>query len=222
MEKRELEIEECGKSIQKLYAGLKEAGVEGLYPKVIEAQSGTMFLAILPEVAKGNIDSGDNIFIDVEEWGYLNGDESTALTGEMTFNYGFGHLHIDYGRHNPLENCVSRIVNLVKGLQNKTMYAYGIVTPIGSVISGYRNVPENPEVTFEIDLSMQCVYNYYVNNIYKEGMPDYPEKDVFYQIIEKLESAKKKDMLYWVLWNEEAHRCELFGSGEEGNKEEKK
>ena len=218
MDKRELEIEECGVSVKKLYEALKEANVEGLYPKALEASSGTIFLVVMPEMSKGNVDSGNNIFIDVEEWGYLNGDASTAVTGEFTFNYGFGHLHIGYGAHNPIEEGIERIVNIVKGLQNKTMYAYGIVTPIGSVISGYKDVPENPEVTFETDLTLQSIIRYYTNNIYKEGMPDYPEKDVFYSIVEKLESAKKKDMLYWVLWNEEAHRCELLGSGEEGNK----
>ena len=217
MDKRELEISDCGISIKRLYEELEKAGVEGLYPKALETDSGTIFLAIVPEMSKGDLDSGNNIFIDIEQWGYPEGDDTSGVSGEFTFNYGFGHLHIGYGGNYPLEECVQRIVRLVKDLQEKKAYAYGIVTPIGSVISGYRDVPTNPEVTFETDLTLQSIIRYYANNIYKEGMPDYPEKEVFYEIVEKLESMKKKDMLYWVLWNEEAHRCELMGSGEEGN-----
>ena len=222
MDKREIDISDCGMSIKRLYEELEKAGVEGLYPKAIETYSGTIFLTIVPEMSNGDVDSGNNIFIDVDQWGYPSDDDTSELTGEFTFNYGFGHLHIGYGKSYPLEECVQRIVRLVKNIQEKKVYAYGIVTPIGSVISGYRDVPTNPEVTFELDLTMHSIISYYINNIYKEGMPDYPEKEVFYEIVEKLESAKKKDLLHWVLWNEEAHRCELLGSGEEGNKEENK
>ena len=222
MDKIEINISDCGISTRKLYEELEKAGVKGLYPKALKPYEGTIFLTIMPEMSNGNVDSGNNIFIDIDQWGYSNGDDTSEIAGEFTFNYGFGHLHIGYGKNYPLEECVQRIVRLVKNIQENNVYAYGIVTPIGSVISGYRDVPTNPEVTFEIDLTIYSITKYYINNIYKEGMPDYPEKEVFNEIVEKLKSAKKKDMLYWSLWNENPHRCELLGSGEDGKKEENK
>ena len=208
-EKMLIEVEKASKSVQIIYQALADAKVEGLYNKVVVEKC--QFLVIMPEISNGDIDNGDNIFIDVEEWEYYNDDQSTGLAGEVTFNYGYGHVHLGFGRNNPIDVCAKDIVDIVKGLQSKNLYAYGIITPIGSVRSGYRSVPAREDVSIKTDFEVRSIIEYYTANIYKDGMPEYPESfEEFSKIAQKLRSEKVKHKLCYVFWNEQQTVVTLF------------
>lgn len=215
MLKRQIEIEKCCKSLQVIYNELAAANVEGLHDKALAGKS-CDFLVVMPKTANGDLDSGHNIFIDVEEWGFVPGDDAGAPQGEVTFNYGYGHMHFGYGRNGSIEECAKDIAGLVKDIQEHKTYAFGIITAIGSVRSGYRNTPESEDLTIKNDFEMAYMMDYYRQNMYKEGMPEIPDTyELVAEIVEKLEAVEKKDELRYVFWNEEQTIVTLFGKEEE-------
>ena len=119
MESYEIEIKDCCQSLQIIYKELVEAKVEGLAGKARQGEH-CQFLVIMPEIAKGNVESGYNIFVDVEEWGGKQHDGPDALCGEVTFNFGYGHTHFGYGSGNPIIECAKDVAGFVKDLQNKS------------------------------------------------------------------------------------------------------
>ena len=209
MDRYEYKLKDCPNSVQVFYEELKNANIEGLCDKVYCKE--VLYLVIMPGIAEGNVDSGHNIFIDIEEWGAKNEEKNIPASGEVTFNYGYGHWHTGYGDNYPIEECAKDIAGLVKDIQNKEIYAFGLVSPIGSIRSGYRNLPEFENFTIRQDFQFEYIRAYYKQNIYKEGMPEEPvDVEIIRQIVEVFEKQKKKEMLSYSFWNEMPQQMPLF------------
>ncbi|MBR2467717.1 MAG: hypothetical protein IKB42_01595 [Clostridia bacterium] len=203
----EQEIKESSKSAQVLYSALKEYNITGLYDKIILGKTNP-FIVVVSEIAKGDIESPYNIYIDVEEYGV--DEEGGLLSGEFTLNFGMSHSHFTYGYDGGTVEIISDdLAYAVHCIQNGELFSYQYAT--GLKQGGFREMlpgAENPKISFEAEE----IIRYYMRN-YKPEDPvailDEENAELFNEIEAILGKSKPK-ILYYRYNDEKVTEVELY------------
>lgn len=142
----EIDFEVSSPYIKTLVRVAKEFGVdEYLYPKTICANK--HFVIFLPPIAKGDINSPDNIYIDDDfsSYGcddydddYDDEEINENFFGEFTLSYGFAHVHFESGSSDEdVEQAARSVIKMVKDLIEGNVVSFHLKTEYGLDVTGY-------------------------------------------------------------------------------------